>query len=705
MEDKIRVTLLAWELVLFHLDAIIAPIIPDWTKNLLLEIRLVYVRYHSNISYATTITNWSNLFNLIKVSSLISEILHLINLLARLTLALIFLPTIMVPALPVLQARKARQAVRRHLLLDIQLLITLDSALPTFHESLSPSATQAMKAMPEEINHLRASVKVRDDLLRTKQNKRVNHLDPPGFVLKKSSLSSDSDSEDDDNVDNAKAILSPVPPVLDPISAKQHEERAAHQAIRDTMPKPIWDIPTSGIFSPVVQSSYFSISRRQQEEREALLYPEQVAARKKAEHDAWKAKSKAACDAIQQDWDEGERKRGYKNYSPEFYAAIRKKSSDDAMTAYYKRVAEQDTAKTSPFQCPHVSGGTSDQYRPGRLTPHGFRINPHTKFLTTDPDQISHLLNDESYDTLPPPTWPHQLSVKLIHDRPAGCNMAWIPPASTSRGNDQQCKDYYLHLLRHHRPLTRFEQHVLDRERVDTTSQNFNAIPWPIDTRDDEYKKRGPITDFTIPEDDVNTAADLTQRPSPLVHFQSFFQSVPLPPVAPSPMPQILTNPLHTNSIVNQPSTRTTEELERSLLSAQEEIRVLRMQQVSPPDVSSVNTKVSSRHRSYEDPTPPTLVSFSYIPDDVRDEKMRLASSRQHDVPHARVKLYHAGYDGKQDPDDDDHRKRRNLEDADLPGLIEDIDSDDDDDPPPLVVNAINTDTVTYCHQRFLSHI
>lgn len=62
MNDKIRVTLLAWELVLRNLNAIVQPIVKDWNKNLLFEIRLVYVRYHSNISYATTIINWSTLF-------------------------------------------------------------------------------------------------------------------------------------------------------------------------------------------------------------------------------------------------------------------------------------------------------------------------------------------------------------------------------------------------------------------------------------------------------------------------------------------------------------------------------------------------------------------------------------------------------------------------------------------------------------------
>ena len=298
---------------------------------------------------------------------------------------------------------------------------------------------QAMKAMQEEINHLRASVKVRDDLLRTKKKERVNHRDPPGLVLKKSSLSNDSDSEDDDDYHpatdtskSAKAILSPVPPVLNPISAKQLEQRAAQQACRDVavyqacadrvadasnrdyeMQEAIWAstklqeiISTQGaLFPPESTSIYNPIAARQREKRDVSLHQtsaERVAAQKKAEHDAWKAKSKAQCDEYQRQYDEAERKQGYKNYSPEFYAAIRKKSHNDAMTAYYQRVAEQDMAKISPLQCPYVSGGTPIKYSPGQLTPHGFRINPHTKFLTTDPDQISHLLSNGSYDTLPP---------------------------------------------------------------------------------------------------------------------------------------------------------------------------------------------------------------------------------------------------------------------------------------------------------------
>ena len=197
-----------------------------------------------------------------------------------------------------------------------------------------------------------------------------------------------------------------------------------------------------------------------------------------------------------------------------------------------------------------------------------------------------------------------------------------------------------------------------------------------MDHRDDEYKKRGPITDFTIPEDDVN-AID-PQRPTHLVYVQSFLQRVPLPPVAPSPLPQVNTNPITTNPIVNHPSTRLTEELERSLLSAQEEIRVLRMQQASRPDVPSLSTTVPLRHRLYAAPTPLPLVNYSYIPDDVREEKMNLVTSSQHYGAHARVKSYQnpdyqpPDSNATKDPDDDD-RKRRNLDD-DLPGLIEDID-------------------------------
>ncbi len=55
IEDRNRVSFLAFEFVLRHLDALTLPVIDNWDKALLLELRLVFVTYHTNISYPTGI--------------------------------------------------------------------------------------------------------------------------------------------------------------------------------------------------------------------------------------------------------------------------------------------------------------------------------------------------------------------------------------------------------------------------------------------------------------------------------------------------------------------------------------------------------------------------------------------------------------------------------------------------------------------------
>ena len=55
IEDKIRVAFLALEFVLRHLDALTLPVIENWDKTLLLELRLIFITYHTNISYETGI--------------------------------------------------------------------------------------------------------------------------------------------------------------------------------------------------------------------------------------------------------------------------------------------------------------------------------------------------------------------------------------------------------------------------------------------------------------------------------------------------------------------------------------------------------------------------------------------------------------------------------------------------------------------------
>ena len=54
-EDKNRVTLLVWELVLSKFDAIDGPIDKTWTASLRQDIRFAYMKYHSNINYVVDI--------------------------------------------------------------------------------------------------------------------------------------------------------------------------------------------------------------------------------------------------------------------------------------------------------------------------------------------------------------------------------------------------------------------------------------------------------------------------------------------------------------------------------------------------------------------------------------------------------------------------------------------------------------------------
>ena len=54
-EDKNRVTLLVWEVVLNKFDAIDGPIDRTWTTSLRRDIRFAYMKYHSNINYVVDI--------------------------------------------------------------------------------------------------------------------------------------------------------------------------------------------------------------------------------------------------------------------------------------------------------------------------------------------------------------------------------------------------------------------------------------------------------------------------------------------------------------------------------------------------------------------------------------------------------------------------------------------------------------------------
>jgi hypothetical protein len=55
IEDKNRVSFLAFEFVLRHLDALTLPVVENWDKTLLLELRLIFITYNTNISYSTGI--------------------------------------------------------------------------------------------------------------------------------------------------------------------------------------------------------------------------------------------------------------------------------------------------------------------------------------------------------------------------------------------------------------------------------------------------------------------------------------------------------------------------------------------------------------------------------------------------------------------------------------------------------------------------
>ena len=55
IEDKNRVSFLAFEFILRHLDALTLPVVENWDKTLLLELRLIFNIYHTNISYETGI--------------------------------------------------------------------------------------------------------------------------------------------------------------------------------------------------------------------------------------------------------------------------------------------------------------------------------------------------------------------------------------------------------------------------------------------------------------------------------------------------------------------------------------------------------------------------------------------------------------------------------------------------------------------------
>ena len=55
IEDKNRVSFLAFEFVLRHLDALTLPVVENWDTTLLLELRLIFITCHTNNSYETGI--------------------------------------------------------------------------------------------------------------------------------------------------------------------------------------------------------------------------------------------------------------------------------------------------------------------------------------------------------------------------------------------------------------------------------------------------------------------------------------------------------------------------------------------------------------------------------------------------------------------------------------------------------------------------
>ena len=55
VQDRNRVTLLAWKVVLAQFNAIDGPLPPSWNHELRYHIRMTYIKYHSNINYHTTV--------------------------------------------------------------------------------------------------------------------------------------------------------------------------------------------------------------------------------------------------------------------------------------------------------------------------------------------------------------------------------------------------------------------------------------------------------------------------------------------------------------------------------------------------------------------------------------------------------------------------------------------------------------------------
>jgi hypothetical protein len=502
IEDKNRVAFLAFEFVLRHLDALTLPVVDNWDKALLLELRLIFITYHTNISYSTGI---------------------------------------------------------RTIFLSDQQLSTFafdrppDSLQTPDQDSHKGASTSSSSSSPSSSSRTTSQTVPHEEYLRQFQMMRTEIETLKAALLQKDNISSSSL----DTNSNSLYIQEALQSSLTTQDVQQWNQRVCKRQCAPILPTPY--------ISRVKEPGY--------------------------------------------------------NYSAEFNRDLAANVRASIARYHAERLLLISRAEDSPLQCPHVAGGRLPKlnfenigYNITEYT-HAFRL-PHATFLTNDLQQICHLLQNGSYETLPTSSI---FQSKLLHDIPIDQSPQFVPPAFTSIGEDVmrhpliQRRQHYDHQLLHHAPLTRYEQHVLDMERVDTTEENlyalsYHGLPRPmnndpdnnhiIDDVSDDAKKanlrvpqpssqvlesRAEVLARTELQSTESRYAHLADSPPPLTPTPTVLVSyrptdpAPIANTADTAVPSDVQVPSSVTTVVHTPIIDPYQlTLEQRLLEAETEIRTLR---------------------------------------------------------------------------------------------------------------------------------
>ena len=196
VEDRNRVTLLAWETILRNIDAIGPTIIPEWDMNLMMEFRLVYVKYHTNISYVHRVDNifMSDLTITQHIGGFEQPPPDLSNTTSHITPSIVpLVGSQYAPQYGAFSASASTTGSSSYSMGPYD--STSQKEARAKAQALSEAAViqQLLREMRTEINALRLEVKQKDQLLQRPQ--RI--VDDTTFMVDDNDYKGDDDSDDD----------------------------------------------------------------------------------------------------------------------------------------------------------------------------------------------------------------------------------------------------------------------------------------------------------------------------------------------------------------------------------------------------------------------------------------------------------------------------------------------------------------------------